>query len=390
MRKITVIISVLCFLVLLLGCRNQSLHYDCESAPIPQGTAVSELSVALDELIQTNIDYDFSGTVLVSQNGQVVLHKSYGVAQSEGCIPLTNDYAFWLGSFTKQFTAAAVLKLQEQGYLHVHDPINQYLDNVPADKATITIHQLLTHSSGLDTHYAADGIGDSARATVALLEPPLVYPPGQQYLYSNDGYNLLAIIIELVAERPYEDYLYEALFAPAGMNQTGFSGDGAKWRELLIAEKAPGTDRDGSPQFWEKDWGLRGATGILSSVGDLHKWHQALQGNDILTNESKELLFSPHMFKTETNWSGYGWQIVTTPRQTKLIADGGTDDFIGHSSDFRYYVDEGILLIVASNAGYDADGNAYASIMARELRDFIFAESSAKYRPISKFPLFTP
>lgn len=80
------------------------------------------------------------------------------------------------------------------------------------------------------------------------------------------------------------------------------------------------------------------------------------------------------MFKTETNWYGYGWQIVTTSRDTKLIAHGGTDDFIGHSSDFRYYVDEGILLVVASNAGYDADGNAYASVMARDLRDFIFED----------------
>jgi CubicO group peptidase (beta-lactamase class C family) len=372
MRKKTAV-SFLCFLVLLVGCNRQTLFYDCDSMPVPAGTAVSGLGIALDDLIQNDTDYDFSGTVLVAQNGEVVLHKSYGVAQSEGCVPLTNDYAFWLGSLTKQFTAAAILTLQEQGQLNVHDPISQYLNDVPADKEGITLHHLLAHSSGLDTHYAADGIPDKTEATLALLEPSLVYEPGEQYLYSNDGYNLLAIIIESVAGRPYDEYLYEELFAPAGMNQSGFSGDGARWGELFVAEKAPGTNRDGSPQQWDEDWGLRGATGVLSSASDLYKWHQALMTNDILTDESKAQLFAPHTFNTEINSYGYGWQIVTTPRNTRLIAHGGTDDFIGHSSDFRYYVDEGILLIVTSNAGYDADGNAFASVMARELRDFIFA-----------------
>lgn len=203
-------------MILLLGCNPQTLLYDCESTPIPEGTAVSELGIALDELIQNGAEYDFSGTVLVSKNGETVLHKSYGVAESEDCVPLTNDHAFWLGSLTKQFTATAILKLQEQGKLNVHDSISQYLDNVPADKERITIHHLLTHSSGLDTRYAADDIPDRTQATLALLEPSLVHEPGEQYLYANDGYNLLAIIIESVAKRPYDEYLLSRLRATPG------------------------------------------------------------------------------------------------------------------------------------------------------------------------------
>ena len=176
-------------------------------------------------LTNTAADSGFSGAVLVARGGKVVLHEGYGWADLAKTAPVTRETRFYIASITKQFTAAAVLKLEERGRLGLADPVGKHLPGVPPDKAAVTIHQLLTHTSGLGQDYAADGIRDRAEAVRAVLAKPLKSPPGAQFRYSNDGYNLLAVIVEVVSGESYESFLRQNLLRPAGMSRTGFWGE---------------------------------------------------------------------------------------------------------------------------------------------------------------------
>ena len=163
-------------------------------------------------------DAGFRGAVLVSRNGKVLLRKGYGMADRENGTAWAPDAVFSVGSITKQFTAAAILKLEAQGKLRVEDPIPRFLDEVPADKRAITIHHLLTHTSGLESDFAGDyeSVGRDEYAARALASK-LRTAPGSQFFYSNAGYSLLGAIVEIASGKPYETYLAENLFLPAGM-----------------------------------------------------------------------------------------------------------------------------------------------------------------------------
>ena len=296
--------------------------------------------------------YGFSGSLLVAKGGEVILDKGYGFADAQRKVPFTADTAFDIGSITKQFTATAILKLEMQGKLGVSDPISKWFEGVPEDKKGITLHHLLTHSAGLE-----DVFGDDYeemprdRLVKAALDSKLLWAPGTRYRYSNAGYSLLAAIVELASGKPYEVYLRENLWQPAGMARTGYrlqekgplahgvTGDGKDWGTPLDKAWAP----DGP---W---WNLRGNGGVLSTAGDLYKWHQALEGETILSKGAKAKMFTPHVPEDEEGSShyGYGWAIFQTPRNTRLIAHNGGNGIF--NADFRRYVDDGVVLIIGSN-----------------------------------------
>jgi CubicO group peptidase (beta-lactamase class C family) len=266
--------------------------------------------------------YGFSGSLLVAKGGEVILQKGYGFADADRKAPFTADTAFDIGSITKQFTAAAVMKLEMQGKLSVQDPVSRWFDGVPEDKKAITIHHLLTHSAGLEDVFG-DDYEEMPRDELVkkALASKLLWPPGTRYRYSNAGYSLLGAIVEKASGQPYEVFLKESLWKPAGMTRTGY----------LLQEKGPlargvqdgkdwGTPLD---HAWASDgpwWNLRANGGVISTVGDLYKWHQALEGEAILSKEAKAKIFTPHVAEDEEGRShyGYGWAIFKTPRGTRL------------------------------------------------------------------------
>jgi CubicO group peptidase (beta-lactamase class C family) len=343
------------------------------SFPPPVRRSDAEIAAAVDEYMARIVPYGFSGSLLVARDGQVLLEKGYGLADRAASAPYTAATASDVGSITKQFTAAAILKLEMEGKLRVTDPITRFFPDAPADKRGITLHHLLTHSAGLE-----DGFGDdyevAARDSLArvILASGLRWAPGTRYAYSNAGYTLLGAIVEMASGRPYEAYLREKLFAPAGMTRTGYSLP--RWRPGEVAHGYRGGEDWGTAtgKAWAPDgqpwWNLRGNGGIVSTVGDLYRWHRALEGTAILSAEAKEKLFTPHVPEDGgQSHYGYGWAIFTTQRGTKLIAhNGGNGVFF---ADFRRYVDEGVVILVMSNVaemnGERAEGQVTRIVFGR-------------------------
>jgi len=297
--------------------------------------------------------FGFAGSLLVAKDGKVIVHKGYGLADREKKVPWTAETGFDIGSITKQFTAAAILKLEMEGKLKVTDPIGKYFGEVPADKAGITIHHLLTHSSGLEGDFGGD-YEEATRDGVVLkaLGSKLLWAPGTRYQYSNAGYSLLGAIVEIVSGQPYETFLQEKIWKPAGLARTGYKAP--KWAPGSLAHGYRGALDTGTPldQIWGPDgpwWNLRANGGVLSTTGDLFKWHQALEGEVVLSKAAKEKYFTPHMPEDEEGSShyGYGWAVMKTPRGTRLISHNGGNGIF--AADFRRYVDEGVAILIGSN-----------------------------------------
>ena len=169
----------------------------------------SDAARRVDDYLTRLVPYGFSGAVLIARDDQIVLKKGYGLANRTSGQPYTPDLVASVGSVTKQFTGAAIVKLEAQGRLRTSDPISKYLPGVPADKASITIHHLLTHTAG----FAGDlgGRDDDPITRDALvakvLAAPLVSKPGEQFEYSNEGYALAGAIVERASGQGYEEYL---------------------------------------------------------------------------------------------------------------------------------------------------------------------------------------
>jgi CubicO group peptidase (beta-lactamase class C family) len=324
-----------------------------QPGPLPIDQDPREVARRLDEHMSRLVPFGYSGSLLVARDGQVVLANGYGRADRENGVPVTAETVFDIGSITKQFTAAAILRLEMEGKVSVDDPLSRWFQDVPADKQAITLHHLLTHSAGVRDVFGGDyQVAERDSLAGVILASELLWAPGTRYRYSNAGYSLLAMVVEKASGMPYEAYLRQALWAPAGMTRTGYTG--VQWRPGELAVGYRNDQRWGTPvdKLWAADgpyWNLRGNGGVLSSVTDLFRWHQALAGDQILSAEAKRKMWTPHVPEDEEGSShyGYGWAIFNTTRNTRLIAhNGGNGIFF---ADFRRYVDEGVVVLVMSN-----------------------------------------
>jgi CubicO group peptidase (beta-lactamase class C family) len=273
----------------------------------------------------------YSGSVLVASGGTIILQKGYGFADDENKIPFTIDTIFDIGSITKQFTAACILKLESQGKLNVQDSITKYFDHVPADKKGITLHQLLTHTAGLVDSLGADEemIGRDDFVAKAL-SSPLIHSPGS-YDYSNVGFSLLAAVVEKVSGKDYEQYLQQNLLAPAGMKTTGYVLPSWDKKKMAIGYQNGhrwGTTYDQSHYEKGVTWHLKGNGGIHSTVGDMYLWYRALKNNTVLPEKEKEKLFTGYTDEGNgESYYGYGWSIRKRDDGEKVIAHNGGNGF---------------------------------------------------------------
>ncbi|HXO22316.1 MAG TPA: serine hydrolase domain-containing protein, partial [Thermoanaerobaculia bacterium] len=290
-----------------------------------RGEAHGPLGEALDRYLSRLESFGFSGSALVAQRGRVVLDKGYGLADREHHRPYTADTIFDIASISKQFTAAAILKLEMEGRLKVEDPLAKFLGPVPEDKQPITLHMLLTHTSGLPDVLGDDEYEEVTRAEMVrrALAAKLIAVPGRKFRYSNAGYSLLAAVVEIASGEPFEKYLKERLWAPAGMLHTGFHVPDAE-----RAARGYKPDGDWGTSFdhpWAPDgpwWDLRGNGGILSTTGDLYRWHLALAGDKILSANERKKYITPFVSQGRAAHAsyGYGWSIEEDPKGGRLIS----------------------------------------------------------------------
>ena len=265
----------------------------------------------IDDLMGRYVDNGkFNGTVLVAENGKLIFKKGYGLANMEWNIPNTPDTKFRLGSLTKQFTAMLIMQLVEQGKLKLEGKITDYLADYPkAAGDKITLHHLLTHTSGIPNYSDLPDYRTFERNRYRpadfikkFSDLPLEFEPGSAFAYSNSGYILLGAIIEKVTGKPYEKVLQENIFTPLQMHNTGYDVS-----YKVLPKRASGYER------WNlvyenasyMDMSIPYAAGALySTVEDLALWDQALYTDKLLSASSKAILFTPYK-----NGYAYGWGV---------------------------------------------------------------------------------
>ena len=250
----------------------------------------------LDARLTEEAARGFAGTVLVARGGKVVLHKGYGLANRERNIPNGTETIFAIGSVPIDFTRAAILKLEEQGKLRTSDLITTYLADVPADKQTMTIDQLMSGHSGLPDFHHTDADAnkdlswiDRETAIKRIMGASLLFPPGQGDAHSHSGWVLLAAIVEIVSKQSYEAYLRQYFFEPAGMTRTGNHESGARFAddEFAVGYEGESVGKRNIPKYWGKtSWLVMGSGGMQSTPMDLYRWNQALRNGKTLSPEA--------------------------------------------------------------------------------------------------------
>ena len=329
----------------------------------------------LESFLADHITKDFSGTILIAQNGKVVHAQGYGLANRENNIPNALNTVFATGAFTRYFTATAILKLVEQNKLALDDKLGDFFDNVPDDKQDITIHHLLTHTSGLirdgevdafaqiDTDaFLKDVFSRDNSVEPAIYLPTFTFKPGDRAIGFNEGYNLLALIVEQRSGQPFETFLNDQLFKPAGIKNTGYQLP--DWKPEQLADGYIGEDGE--------NWGnlagrltekgklplyLQGSMGLMSTVEDIYAWHQALHAGKILRRDLVELLNTRHIGVSAPSEAdadyGYGISLSETWTGTPWISSQNSPNarrnIPGFAAGYHYFPLDKTVIIFASN-----------------------------------------
>ncbi len=310
----------------------------------------------------------FSGAAQVARGDEVLFQTAQGYASIELEVPNQVDTRFRLGSITKQITALAILQLVDQRKLSLDGKITDYLKDYPAEpQGKVTIHQLLNHTSGIPSYTGIDSImgrrgswpADPWAIVPMIQDLPLEFEPGSEYRYNNSGYHLLGLILERVSGQPYDVYLREHIFEPLGMADTGFE----HYQEVV-----PGLAR-GYVAIGENPMASGNivmdipysAGSLYSTVGDLHRWHEALTAGKLISEESYARMFTPYL-------SGYGYGVVMDSLfgHPRIMHGGGIDGF----STFTMRMDDDDLYIsVLANLE-----SAQAGKFAHDLAAMVYGE----------------
>ena len=341
--------------------------------PVMTTESVAEMEVYFNAYVQTG---KFSGSVTIAQGQIDGMTRGYDLANREHEVANTGTTKFRIGSITKQFTAVAILQLQEKGLLDIQAPVSTYLPDYPSGDL-ITIHHLLTHTAGIPEYLDPKAFPDVAAwmrqsSSLAQLvdrfkELPLEFEPGEQFKYSNSGYILLTQIIEMVAEQPYAEYLQVNLFDPLEMKDTGYEVP-----QMVISNLAQGYLFVGNATYLQAspfDMSLpQGAGGLYSTPVDLAGWNRFLYEDEypaVLSKAAKAVMMTPAVqSEPEANpnaFYGYGLIIDHHLGRQRIRHNGGISGF---TSSLIRYPNEALTIVVLSNLGTALPGRIAADLAA--------------------------
>jgi CubicO group peptidase (beta-lactamase class C family) len=341
--------------------------------------AADNPAARMEEVVQsyvTNKDNPFMGSVLVERSGQILLSKGYGSANLEWDIPNAPTTKFRLGSLTKQFTAAAILLLEDRSKLKVDDPVKKYLPDAPPAWDKVTILHLLTHTSGIPAFTAFPDYASLQTLPTfpkelvrRFRDKPLDFEPGEKWDYSNSGYALLGYLIERISGESYRDFLRKNVFEPLEMKDSGYDSPAA-----IIPRRASGYSpgRKGSPvntRFLHMTIPYA-AGGLYSTTEDLLRWEHGLFGGKVLSAASLEKMITP--FKQDYAM-GLG---VSTVRGHKKIEHGGGIE--GFNTQLTYYPDDQITVAVLGNLNSGAPSDIAGKLAALALGEEVVLPAERK------------
>ena len=330
-------------------------------------------------------------SVAVLRRGQVLMARGYGSADLEHQVPVKADTVFRIGSITKEFTAAAILKLAEQRKLSLDDRLTKYLPAFPG-AGEVTLRQLLHHTSGIHNYTSNPGfLGRGARdfstdemlAEIAASTPPYDFAPGTGWSYSNSGYYLLGVVIEKASGQRYADYVRTALIAPLGLNSIAIDDMAA-----IVPNRAAGYDKkpEGFTNATHLSLSVASAAGAARAAAvDLAQWHEALLAGRVISPASVRLMLAPGRLsdgrlasaaaaRDPSNTdppSEFGFGIYTSTRKgRRSVGHGGSIN--GFNANVQTFPAERITVVLLTNTipgtiplVHDLTDAVFASVAAR-------------------------
>jgi CubicO group peptidase (beta-lactamase class C family) len=322
----------------------------------------------MDAVVASRVEAgQFSGSVLVQRGEETIFAKSVGWADAEHDVSNRAETRFRIGSITKQFTAAAVLLLEQDGKLSVQDPVSAHMPDAPDAWKEITIHHLLTHTSGIPNFTALPEYRELKLTQVTpadlvktFRDKPLEFEPGSRFQYSNSGYLLLGYLVEKVSGERYEELLRSRIFAPLEMRSSGYDHN-----TVIVEHRASGYTRGPDGKHRNADYinmsVPHAAGGLYSTTNDLCRWMRGLFGGKVLSDASLKKMITP-------NLDSYAYGLVTgkSVGHTSVAHGGGIEGF---NTDLRYFPEEQVCVTVLSNVNTNA-----TSAMADELAKLAFGE----------------
>jgi CubicO group peptidase (beta-lactamase class C family) len=334
----------------------------------------------LSEAQATIRDFDqagaFTGALLVAMDGKPVLRQGVGLADRELGVAATPETKFRIGSITKQFTATAILQLQEAGKLAVDDPISKYYPEAPPAWAKITLRHLLTHTSGIPSYTGLPGFFDrearlphTPEELIRLTrDKPLEFEPGAKYAYDNSGYILLGYVVEKASGERYADYVQKHIFGPLGMTASGYDSS-----EQIMPGRAQGYERAPSG-------GLRNAAfldmsvpysagSLYSTVDDLLAWDRALYAATLLKPDSLKAMWTDY-----GHHYGFGFTVDRKWDQDRIWHNGGINGF---TSSFQRYPKARVTAVALANQASPAADALAADLAGLCLGAEVFPKSIA-------------
>jgi CubicO group peptidase (beta-lactamase class C family) len=311
--------------------------------------------------------------LMVIQDGKTTRTSTYGLANIELNVPVTAETVFEIGSITKQFTAAGILLLVQDGKLGLDDPIRLHLKSIPDAWTNITIRNLLTHTSGIKSYTHFPGFELRKHLTQKqFIETigayPPDFPPGDGWKYSNTGFNLLGYIIENVSGQNYWEYMAARIFRPLGMTNTTDRAPGR-----VIPHRASGYEQTNHILI-NRDYDLTdifSAGAIVTTLGDLTRWNAALDGDRLLSATTKAQMWTPAKLNNGklTNY-GFGWYVDSLEGHKNIGHSGATSGF---SASLQRFPDDRLTVIILTNTD-----EQIATTLAKKVATFLFQTHAAR------------